>query len=63
MSDKEKPFPVRIDPDQLRRIDRLRGLVPRQAYIREVLLEKAIKVEEKKAGGQRHANSSSEVTR
>ncbi len=44
-----KPIPVRIKPDQLVRIDRLKGeLVPREAYVRH-LLEKALAVEERTA--------------
>lgn len=44
-----KPVPVRIPPEMVARIDRLRGLVPRETYIREHLLEQALKLEERKA--------------
>jgi hypothetical protein len=47
--DKAKPLPVRIPPEMVARIDRLRGLVPRETYIREQLLEKALQAEERKA--------------
>jgi hypothetical protein len=43
-----KPLPVRIPRDLVERIDRLRGLVPREAYVRDVL-DRAIKAEERKA--------------
>lgn len=45
----DKPLPVRITPEQVRRIDQLRGLVSRERYVREVLLEPAITREERKA--------------
>lgn len=44
-----KPLPVRIPAEMVARIDRLRGLVPRETYIREHLLEMALKAEERKA--------------
>ena len=43
-----KPVPVRIPPEMVVRIDRLRGLVPRETYVRD-LLEKALKRRERKA--------------
>jgi len=43
-----KPLPIRIPRDLVERIDRLRGLVPREAYVRDVL-DRAIKAEERKA--------------
>jgi hypothetical protein len=43
-----KPVPVRIPPEMVERIDRLRGLVPREAYVRD-LLNKALKAQENKA--------------
>lgn len=43
-----KPVPVRISPDLVARIDALRGLVPRERYVRH-LLEQVVKVEERKA--------------
>jgi hypothetical protein len=43
-----KPLPIRIPRDLVERIDRLRGLVPREAYVRDVL-DRAIKAEEHKA--------------
>ena len=43
-----KPLPIRIPRDLVERIDRLRGLVPREAYVRDVL-DRAIKAEECKA--------------
>jgi hypothetical protein len=43
-----KPVPVRIPPEMVDRIDALRGLVPREAYVRD-LLDRALKVEERKA--------------
>jgi hypothetical protein len=43
-----KPLPVRIPPEMVARIDRLRPeLVPREAYVRD-LLDKALKAEELK---------------
>ena len=45
-----KAVPVRIPPEMVARIDRLRGLVPRETYIKAVLLEPAIEAAEKKAG-------------
>ena len=43
-----KPVPVRIPAEMVVRIDRLRGLVPREAYVRD-LLGKALKRQERKA--------------
>ena len=45
-----KPVPVRIPPDTVVRIDRLRRLVPRETYVRD-LLDKALKLkrQERKA--------------
>jgi hypothetical protein len=43
-----KPVPVRIPPEMVDRIDALRGLVPREAYVRD-LLDKALKATERKA--------------
>jgi len=45
----EKPIPVRISPELVVRLDRLRGLVPREAYVRD-LLDKALKRQERKRG-------------
>ena len=45
-----KALPVRIPLEMVARIDKLRGLVPRETYIREHLLEQAIQREERKAG-------------
>jgi hypothetical protein len=42
----KKPLPVRIPRELIERIDRLRGLIPREAYIRDVL-DRAIKTEER----------------
>jgi hypothetical protein len=49
---KTKPVPVRIPPELVARIDRLRGLVPREAYVR-VVLDRAIRAEEQKAKRRR----------
>jgi hypothetical protein len=43
-----KPLPVRIPRDLVERVDVLRGLVPRETYVR-YLLERAIAAEERKA--------------
>jgi hypothetical protein len=43
-----KPLPIRVPRDLIERIDRLRGLVPREAYVRD-LLDRAITAEERKA--------------
>lgn len=43
----DKPVPVRIPPEMVARIDRLRGLVPRETYVRD-LLDKALKTQERK---------------
>ena len=43
-----KPVPVRIPPELVERIDALRDLVPREAYVRR-LLERAVAAEERKA--------------
>jgi hypothetical protein len=43
-----KPLPVRIPADMVKRIDRLRGLVPREAYVRHIL-DRALTSEERKA--------------
>jgi hypothetical protein len=48
MESPPKPVPVRIPPEMVARIDRLRGLVPREAYVRD-LLGKALKRQERKA--------------
>jgi hypothetical protein len=45
---KAKPVPVRISAEQVARLDKLRGLVPREAYVRH-LLDKALKAKERKA--------------
>jgi len=42
-----KPVPVRIPPELVVRLDRQRGLVPREAYVRD-LLEKALRRQERK---------------
>ena len=43
-----KAVPVRIPPEMVDRIDALRGLVPREAFVRD-LLDKALKAAERKA--------------
>ena len=43
-----KPVPVRIPPEMVARIDALRGLVPREAYVRD-LHDRALKTAERKA--------------
>ncbi len=43
-----KTVPVRIPPEMVTRIDRLRGLVPRETYVR-ALLDRVLKTEERKA--------------
>ncbi len=43
----DKPVPVRIPPEMVARIDRIRGLVPRETYVRD-LLDKALKAQERK---------------
>jgi len=50
MSEKPKHLPVRIPAEMVARIDKLRGLVARELYVREVLLEPALKAEERKTG-------------
>lgn len=45
---KSKPLPVRVPRDLIARIDALRGLVPRETYIRD-LLGRSIAAEERKA--------------
>jgi hypothetical protein len=45
---KTKPLPVRIDAELVKRIDDLRGLVPREPYIRH-LLTHAVEIEERRA--------------
>jgi hypothetical protein len=45
---KDKPVPVRLPPDLVARIDRLRGMVARERYVR-YLVDQALKVEERKA--------------
>ncbi len=47
-TEKPKPLPIRVDRDQIDRIDRLRGLVPRERYVRD-LMDKALKAQERKA--------------
>jgi hypothetical protein len=42
-----KPVPVRIPPELVVRLDRQRGLIPREAYVRD-LLEKALKRQERR---------------
>jgi hypothetical protein len=44
----DKPLPVRLPPELVARIDRLRGMVPRERYVR-YLLERAATAEERKA--------------
>ena len=43
-----KPLPVRISAEQVARVDRLRGMAPREKYVR-YLLDKALDAEEPKA--------------
>jgi hypothetical protein len=43
-----KSLPVRIPADMVLRLDALRGLVPREAYVRR-LLDKALQSEEQAA--------------
>jgi hypothetical protein len=43
-----KSLPVRIPAELVERIDRLRGLVPRERYVRH-LLDKAARSEERRA--------------
>jgi hypothetical protein len=43
-----KSLPVRITAEQVARVDRLRGMVPRERFIR-YLLDQALKSEERKA--------------
>jgi hypothetical protein len=51
--EKPKALPVRITADMIARIDKLRDpLVPRERYVRW-LLDRALKNEERKQGGQR----------
>jgi hypothetical protein len=48
----DKPLPIRVPADMIARIDRLRPpLVPREAYVRD-LLDKALKAQERKAAKQ-----------
>lgn len=44
-----KPLPVRIPAELVERIDALRGLVPRETYVRHLLSE-AVAAQERKAG-------------
>lgn len=46
-----KPLPVRIPRALVDRIDALRGLIPRETFIRE-LLDRAVSAEERKKGEQ-----------
>ncbi len=46
-SSPQKPLPIRVPRDLVGRIDRLRGLVPRETYVRD-LLGRAIAAEEHK---------------
>jgi hypothetical protein len=47
MASRTTPLPVRIPADLINRIDRLRGLIPREAYVRD-LLDRALKAEEQR---------------
>lgn len=47
-----KPLPVRISADQVKRIDKLRGMVARERYVRH-LLERALKAEERRKAAKR----------
>jgi hypothetical protein len=44
----DKPLPVRVTRELVERVDRVRGLVPRETYVR-YLLDRALKAEERKA--------------
>jgi len=48
MEPRTKPLPVRIPPEMVARIDRLRGLVPRETYVRD-LLDRALRRQERRA--------------
>lgn len=43
-----KPLPIRVPAELVERIDRLRGLVPREAYVRH-LLDQIVTAEERKS--------------
>jgi len=43
----DKPLPVRLPPEIVRRLDEQRGLVPRETYVR-ALLDEALKARERK---------------
>jgi hypothetical protein len=49
---RDKPLPVRVPAELVERIDALRGLVPREAYVRHLLSE-ALAVEERKQAKER----------
>jgi hypothetical protein len=48
----KKPVPVRIPPEMVARIDALRDLAPREAYVRR-LLDRALAAEERKGRRKR----------
>lgn len=48
MTTSPKSVPVRIPAEMVARLDLLRGLIPREAYVRD-LLDKALKAQERKA--------------
>ena len=48
MSTAQKALPLRVPHELIERIDALRGMVPRERYLR-YLLDKALKAEERKA--------------
>jgi Arc/MetJ-type ribon-helix-helix transcriptional regulator len=51
----KKPVPVRIPPEMVDRLDALRGAyVSREAYVR-MLLDRAMRVEERKAAKREEA--------
>jgi hypothetical protein len=45
----DKPVPVRIPPEMVKRIDALRGYLPREPFVRD-LLDKALKTLEAERG-------------
>jgi hypothetical protein len=45
---KDKPLPVRLPRDLVERIDEIRGMAPRETFVR-YLLDKALTSEERKA--------------
>jgi hypothetical protein len=62
MTPRDKPLPIRVPAELVARIDRVRGLIPRETYVRD-LLDKAVSAQERKAAKQPTPKNAATSTR